>query len=334
MRSIRSLPVLYATLLLVALGSLGLALALGSQRVPLAEVLRVLAGQADGVQADIVLGLRLPRALAALSCGALLALAGALLQTLLRNPLADPYVLGVSSGASVGALTALWLGAALVWVNIGAAAGALLATALVFTLGAQAFRRQADSSRASVQLLLVGVIVAAGFSAVVAFILSITPDSKLRGMIFWLLGDLNGADHYALPLAAAAALLLASLVIARDLNLLLLGDGQAFALGVNVRRVRIAVVVLAALAAGVAITVAGSVGFVGLVVPHALRLALGNDQRMLLPACAIGGGAFLLVADTLARTLVAPMQLPVGVLTAFIGVPCFLWLLLRAGRSA
>lgn len=334
MRSIRSLPVLYATLLLVALGSLGLALALGSQRVPLAEVLRVLAGQADGVQADIVLGLRLPRALAALSCGALLALAGALLQTLLRNPLADPYVLGVSSGASVGALTALWLGAALVWVNIGAAAGALLATALVFTLGAQAFRRQADTSRASVQLLLVGVIVAAGFSAVVAFILSITPDSKLRGMIFWLLGDLNGADHYALPLAAAAALLLASLVIARDLNLLLLGDGQAFALGVNVRRVRIAVVVLAALAAGVAITVAGSVGFVGLVVPHALRLALGNDQRMLLPACAIGGGAFLLVADTLARTLVAPMQLPVGVLTAFIGVPCFLWLLLRAGRSA
>lgn len=334
MRSIRSLPLLYATLLLVALGSLGLALALGSQRVPLADVLRVLAGQAGGVQADIVLGLRLPRALAALSCGALLALAGALLQTLLRNPLADPYVLGVSSGASVGALTALWLGATLVWVNVGAALGALLATALVFTLGAQAFRRQADSSRASVQLLLVGVIVAAGFGAVVAFILSITPDSKLRGMIFWLLGDLNGADHFALPLAASAVLLLAALAIARDLNLLLLGDGQAFSLGVNVRRVRIAVVVLAALAAGVAITVAGSVGFVGLVVPHALRLALGNDQRMLLPACAIGGGAFLLLADTLARTLVAPMQLPVGVLTAFIGVPCFLWLLLRAGRSA
>lgn len=334
MRSIRSLPLLYATLLLVALGSLGLALALGSQRVPLADVLRVLAGQAGGVQADIVLGLRLPRALAALSCGALLALAGALLQTLLRNPLADPYVLGVSSGASVGALTALWLGATLVWVNVGAALGALLATALVFTLGAQAFRRQADSSRASVQLLLVGVIVAAGFGAVVAFILSITPDSKLRGMIFWLLGDLNGADHFALPLAASAVLLLAALAIARDLNLLLLGDGQAFSLGVNVRRVRITVVVLAALAAGVAITVAGSVGFVGLVVPHALRLALGNDQRMLLPACAIGGGAFLLLADTLARTLVAPMQLPVGVLTAFIGVPCFLWLLLRAGRSA
>lgn len=334
MRSIRSLPLLYATLLLVALGSLGLALALGSQRVPLADVLRVLAGQAGGVQADIVLGLRLPRALAALSCGALLALAGALLQTLLRNPLADPYVLGVSSGASVGALIALWLGATLVWVNVGAALGALLATALVFTLGAQAFRRQADSSRASVQLLLVGVIVAAGFGAVVAFILSITPDSKLRGMIFWLLGDLNGADHFALPLAASAVLLLAALAIARDLNLLLLGDGQAFSLGVNVRRVRITVVVLAALAAGVAITVAGSVGFVGLVVPHALRLALGNDQRMLLPACAIGGGAFLLLADTLARTLVAPMQLPVGVLTAFIGVPCFLWLLLRAGRSA
>jgi iron complex transport system permease protein len=185
-----------------------------------------------------------------------------------------------------------------------------------------------------VQLLLVGVIVAAGFSAVVAFILSITPDSRLRGMIFWLLGDLNGADRHALPLAAAAVLLAGALAIARDLNLLLLGDAQAFALGVDVRRLRIVVVVLAALAAGVAITVAGSVGFVGLVVPHALRLLLGNDQRVLLPACAIGGGAFLLLADTLARTLVAPMQLPVGVLTAFIGVPCFLWLLLRAGRSS
>lgn len=333
MRFVHSLPTLYAGLLALALTSLALALALGSQPVPLMQVMAALAGQADGVQADIVLGLRLPRALAALSCGALLALAGALLQTLLRNPLADPYVLGVSSGASVGALIALWVGAAWWWVNAGAAAGALLATALVFALGAQAFRRQADSPRASVQLLLVGVIIASGFGAVVAFILSIAPESRLRGMVFWLLGDLNGADHYGLPLAGAALILLAALALARDLNLLLLGDGPAFALGVDVRRVRMAVIVLAALAAGLAITVAGSVGFVGLVVPHALRLLLGNDQRVLLPACAIGGGAFLLLADTLARTLVAPMQLPVGVLTAFIGVPSFLWLLLRPGRT-
>ena len=140
---------------------------------------------------------------------------------------------------------------------------------------------------------------------------------------------------YAVLVAAVAgSLLLAALVLARDLNLMLLGDGPAYALGVDVRRVRIAIVVLASLAAGLAITVAGSIGFVGLVVPHALRLLLGNDQRLLLPACALGGGAFLVVADTLARTLLAPTQLPVGVLTAFIGVPTFLWLLLRHARRA
>ncbi|PPE66393.1 FecCD family ABC transporter permease [Caldimonas caldifontis] len=333
MRFVRSLPLVYALLLGGVLLSLMLALGLGSQRVGLGEVLSLLWRASDGVSADIVLGLRLPRALSALACGALLALAGALLQTLLRNPLADPYVLGISSGASVGALLALWAGAAWAWVNLGAAAGALVATALVFLLGARAFRRQADSTRASVQLLLVGVIVGAGFGAIVAFILSIAPEAQLRGMIFWLLGDLNGADRWGLPLAGAAVLLALALVLARDLNLMLLGDGPAYALGVNVRRLRLCVVLLASVAAGLAITVAGSIGFVGLVVPHALRLLLGNDQRVLLPACALAGGAFLMLADTLARTVLAPMQLPVGVLTAFIGVPSFLWLLLRNGRA-
>ena len=334
MRHFRSLPAIYAVLLLAVAGSLLLALGLGSQRLPAGEVLGVLLGHTESVQGDIVIGLRLPRALAALSCGALLALAGALLQTLLRNPLADPYVLGISGGASVGALLALWAGAAWWWVSAGASAGALAATALVFLLGAQAFRRHAESTSAGVQLLLVGVIVGAGFGATVAFILSVAPESQLRGMVFWLLGDLNGADQFGLPLAGAAVLLLAAILMARDLNLMLLGDGPAFALGVDVRRVRIAVVGLASLAAGLAITVAGSIGFVGLVVPHALRLVLGNDQRVLLPACALGGGAFLVVADTLARTVLAPTQLPVGVLTAFIGVPTFLWLLLRHARRA
>lgn len=334
MRTARSLPIVYAVLLAAVAGSLLLALGLGSQRLPVGDVLAVLLGRSEGVPGDIVLGLRLPRALAALSCGALLALAGALLQALLRNPLADPYVLGISGGASVGALLALWAGTAWWWVSAGASIGALVATALVFLLGAQAFRRHAESSSASVQLLLVGVIVGAGFGATVAFILSVAPESQLRGMVFWLLGDLNGAEQFGLPLAGAGALLLAALVLARDLNLVLLGDGPAYALGVDVRRVRIAIVVLASLAAGLAITVAGSIGFVGLVVPHALRLLLGNDQRLLLPACALGGGAFLVVADTLARTLLAPTQLPVGVLTAFIGVPTFLWLLLRHARRA
>ena len=317
-------PLALLPLGLAAGASLIVGVALGSQGLTLAQVWAALSGEGEGVLRDIVLTLRLPRALTAFACGALLALSGALLQTLLRNPLAEPYVLGVSGGASSGALLALW-------VSAGASLGAVVATTLVFLLGARAFRRQADSAGASVQLLLVGVIVGAGFSAVVAFILSIAPESQLRGMVFWLLGDLNGADRYGLPLAGVAVLLVVSLWLARDLNLMLLGDAQAWSLGVDVRRVRIVVVVMASLAAGLAITVAGSIGFVGLVVPHALRLLLGNDQRVLLPACALGGGAFLVLADTLARTVVAPAQLPVGVLTAFIGVPAFLWLLLRQG---
>ncbi|TCP10098.1 FecCD family ABC transporter permease [Caldimonas thermodepolymerans] len=325
-------PLLPLALLLAAAGgSVLLALMLGSETLSPRAVADALRGTDTSFTRDIVVALRLPRALAALACGALLALSGALLQALLRNPLAEPYVLGVSSGASVGALTALWLGASAGGTSAGASAGALGATALVFLLGARAFRRHADSASASVQLLLVGVIVAAGFSAVVAFILSIAPEGQLRGMVFWLLGDLNGVERYGVALTGAVALLAAALLLARDLNLMLLGDGPAEALGVPVQRLRIAVVVLASVAAGLAISVAGSIGFVGLVVPHALRLALGNDQRVLLPACALGGGAFLVLADTLARTLAAPMQLPVGVLTAFIGVPAFLWLLLRQG---
>lgn len=329
-----SSPLILLPLALAAGASLLLAVGLGSQGVAPAQVVAALLGHGDGVNLDIVLTLRLPRALCALACGALLALSGALLQVLLRNPLAEPYVLGVSGGASAGALLALWAGAGWWWVSTGASAGALAATTLVFLLGARAFRRQADNGSAGVQLLLVGVIVGAGFSALIAFILSIAPESQLRGMVFWLLGDLNGADRYGLPLAGAAVLLAATLLLARDLNLMLLGDAPAQALGVDVRRLRAMVVVLASLAAGLAITVAGSIGFVGLVVPHALRLLLGNDQRVLLPACALGGGAFLVLADTLARTVAAPMQLPVGVLTAFIGVPAFLWLLLRNGGRA
>ncbi|WKB53137.1 FecCD family ABC transporter permease [Eleftheria terrae] len=324
-------PLVFLMLGLAAGASLLLAVAVGSQALSPGAVLAALAGQAQGIDGDIVLQLRLPRALCALACGALLSLSGALLQALLRNPLADPYVLGVSSGAAVGALTALWAGLGWWLVSAGASAGALVATGAVFLLGARAFRRQADSTEAGVHLLLVGVILSAGFAAIVSFILSVAPEQQLRSMVFWLLGDLNGADRYGLPLAGAALLLGLALLVARDLNLMLLGDAQAASLGVEVRRVRALVVVLASLAAGLAITVAGSIGFVGMVVPHALRLWLGNDQRLLLPACALGGGGFLVLADTLARSVVAPMQLPVGVLTALIGVPAFLWLLLHRG---
>lgn len=314
-----------------ALAALTLALALGSQALAPAAVWDALWAGAGSTQGDIVLALRLPRALAAFGCGALLALAGAILQALLRNPLAEPYVLGLSGGASVGALFALFAGLGTVWVGVGASAGALAATVLVFVLGARAFRRHADTGSASLQLLLVGVVLGAGFGAVVSFILSIAPDRELRSMVFWMLGDLSGADHYGLALAGAALALAGALRLAPDLNLMLLGDAQAYTLGVDVRRARWQAVVLASLAAGVAITVGGSIGFVGLVVPHALRLVLGHDQRLLLPAVALAGGSFLVLADTLARTLFAPLQLPVGVVTAFVGVPTFLALLIRHG---
>ena len=314
-------------LALLGLASLVVALAAGSLPVSAADIGRALLGDTTVVAAEVVRELRLPRALAAFACGGLLALAGALMQVLLRNPLADPYVLGISGGASVGALSAMLFGLPLLLVNGGAFAGALAATLLVFGLA------RGDGSWTQTRLLLTGVIVAAGCGAAVALILSVAPENKLRGMLFWLMGDLS---HAASPWPALLMLLLgllAALPFSRDLNLLARGDLTARSLGVPVARLRGGVYVLAALATAAAVTTTGSVGFVGLIVPHLVRLAIGNDQRVLLPAAALAGGALLTLADTLARTVVAPQQLPVGVLTALIGVPVFLYLLTRSPRG-
>jgi len=315
-------------LALVGLASLVVALAAGSLPVSAADVGRALLGDTSGMAAEVVRALRLPRALAAFACGGLLALAGALMQVLLRNPLADPYVLGISGGASVGALTAMLLGLPLLLVNGGAFAGALAATLLVFGLA------RGDGSWTQTRLLLTGVIVAAGCGAAVALILSIAPENQLRGMLFWLMGDLSHAASPWPALAMLALGLLAALPFSRDLNLLARGDLTARALGVPVARLRGGVYVLAALATAAAVTTTGSVGFVGLIVPHLVRLSVGNDQRVLLPAAALAGGALLTLADTLARTVVAPQQLPVGVLTALIGVPVFLFLLTRSPKTS
>jgi iron complex transport system permease protein len=315
-------------LALIGLASLVVALAAGSLPVSAADVGRALLGDTSDVAAEVVRELRLPRAMAAFACGGLLALAGALMQVLLRNPLADPYVLGISGGASVGALGAMLFGLPLLLVNGGAFAGALAATLLVFGLA------RGDGSWTQTRLLLTGVIVAAGCGAAVALILSIAPENKLRGMLFWLMGDLSHAASPWPALAMLALGLLAALPFSRDLNLLARGDLTARALGVPVARLRGGVYVLAALATAAAVTTTGSVGFVGLIVPHLVRLSVGNDQRVLLPAAALAGGALLTLADTLARTIVAPQQLPVGVLTALIGVPVFLYLLTRSPRGS
>ena len=314
---------LIPALAVAALASLFAALVTGSVAVSPGEALAALAGAGEGTGARVVAELRLPRALAGFVVGGLLALAGALMQVLLRNPLAEPYVLGVSGGAAVGALASLLLGLGALWMSLNAFAGALATMLLVFAVA------HGRGGWTPTRLLLTGVVVAAGWGAVISFLLAVSPDRNLRGMLYWLMGDLA---HARMPLTSAVALALglgAAIALARPLNLLARGDLQARALGVDVGPLRIGVYVLASLLTAAAVTVGGSIGFVGLIVPHAVRLVAGADHRALLPASVLAGGTLLVLADTLARLLIAPQQLPVGVLTAMIGVPVFLWLLHR-----
>ncbi|WP_020204319.1 MULTISPECIES: FecCD family ABC transporter permease [Cupriavidus] len=315
-----------------------LSLAVGSVPLSAAQVWHALAGggadTADTASA-IVRELRLPRAAAAFACGGLLALTGALMQVLLRNPLAEPYVLGVSGGAATGALGAMLMMWPLWTVQAGAAGGALFSMLLVATLARRDLLHpqvQGGHHEAGSRLLLTGVILAAGWGALITLILSVAPEARLRGMLFWLTGDLGGTASYGLALGALALAVLLAMPLARALNAMLMGETVAQALGVRVGAVRMSVFVLASVAIAVAITSAGSIGFVGLVVPHLVRLAWGNDQRLLLPASALLGGALLMAADLVARTVIAPAQLPVGVITALLGVPTFLFLLLRRPR--
>ncbi len=316
-----------ALLIVLALGGLALAalvgaLAAGTVPVGVEALLAALAG-GEGPAATIVLELRLPRALVGFACGGLLALSGSLMQSLLRNPLADPYVLGVSGGAGVGALIALLLGLSTLGVSGLAFAGALAAMLAVFALA------HGDGSWTQTRLLLTGVIVAAGCGAVITLLLALAPEGQLRGMLFWLMGDLAQAGDWRGPIGILAVCLAVAMPLARELNLLGRGLLQAEALGVAVGRLRVLIYFLASLATATAVTAAGAIGFVGLLVPHLVRLAVGGDLRLLLPAATLAGGSLLVLADTLARTLLAPQQLPVGVLTALIGVPTFLAVLAR-----
>ncbi len=319
--------------LVFTLGGLGLlsllaviwSLGQGSLILGPAEVWNALG--TDSLENRLISELRLPRALSAFAVGGLLALSGALMQNLLRNPLGDPYVLGVSGGAAVGALGAMLLGLGTLWLNISAFAGALISMLLVFALA------HGQGGWTTTRLLLTGVIVAAGWAAVIRLILAISPDTDLRGMIFWLMGDFSHANSPAFAITALILGLVLCLPIARNLNVLARGELNAQALGVNVRGLRWASYFIASLMTAVAVTQAGSIGFVGLVVPHLVRLIIGNDQRILLPASVLLGGTLLLCADTVARTIISPQQLPVGVITALIGVPLFLYLLNKGRHS-
>ncbi len=311
-------------LFVLALASIALAVALGNTPIDWPRLFE----PGSELARTIIVEVRLPRAVGAFACGGLLALAGALMQVLLKNPLADPYVLGISGGAAVGALLALLLGATSVLVGSAAFAGAFGATLLVFALA------HGEGSWAQTRLLLTGVVVAAGAGAVVALLLSLAPDQLLRGMVFWLMGDASQIENPWPALGLLGGGLLVAMPVARDLNALARGDLVAQALGVRVGRARLLVYFLAAILTAGAVTTAGSIGFVGMLVPHLMRLRLGNDQRLLLPATALAGGALLTLADTLARTIAAPRSLPVGALTALLGVPLFLAVLSRHPRGS
>lgn len=303
--------------------------AVGPADLGIDRVHRVLAGGGDPTARSIVLQIRLPRVVLAALVGAALALAGAVLQALLRNPLAEPYVLGVSGGAAVGAVGAVVFGAVALgpWVlPLCAFAGALLAIGLVLRIASGG--GFAVDTRV---LLLAGVVVGAFFNAVILLLLTMGDAETFRSAVFWMMGSLSGADWgstglLALFLVPGGAVLLA---LARPLNLLAVGEETALYLGTRVEWVKRAVYLVSSLLVAAAVAVSGAIGFVGLIVPHAVRLAWGSDHRFLLPASVLAGGAFLALVDTAARIVVQPAELPVGVVTALVGVPLFVVLLVR-----
>ena len=275
----------------------------------------------------IMVDIRLPRILLGIVVGAALSVAGAGFQALLRNPLADPYVLGVSSGAALGAILALLVAPALpLMTPLAAFLGAAATIATVYFLG----RRQGQLD--SGMLLLAGIVTASFLSATIMFLMTTLASRDLRGIAFWLMGDLSISLPHGLLwilmggfFAAAGAIL----TTASDLNVLLAGEREAMHLGVDVTRVKLVVYVSASVLTGLAVSVSGAIGYVGLLVPHVMRLLFGSDHRILLPTAAFGGAIAVVIADTLARTVVAPSELPVGAMTALVGAPLFIYLLRR-----
>lgn len=318
---------LFPALAIIALTAGLAALASGSADLGVADVWHSLSGDAQAGARDVILELRLPRALTAFGVGGLLAVAGVLMQVLLRNPLAEPYILGSSGGAAVAALLAMIFGLGATVVDLSAFAGAMFATMLVFSIA------QGSGNWTPTRLLLTGVVLAAGFSAATTLLLALSPDQNLRGMLFWLVGDLSFSYSPAQSLWLLAAITAAGLVSARDLNVLARGDLQAAILGLPVAGFRMIIFAITALATAISVTTVGVIGFIGLVVPHLVRLVAGSDHRIVLPASALAGGSLLVLADTLSRTVLAPRQLPVGALTATIGVPLFLILMSRSRRT-
>lgn len=313
-----------AAVLLTAALVLALSLICGSSHTNPLAVLHVLTGGGDPVTRAVVLELRLPRLLNAVGVGSLLALTGVALQALFRNPLADPYILGVSGGAAFGAICAMAAGLAALAVQGAAAAGALFTLVLVWALA-----RRAGATR----VLLTGVAVASVCGALVTLVLTSADESRVRSMVFWLAGDLSWDSHPALALSLATLAVTAAMLLARPLNVLAAGDLRARSVGLDVPVWRGLVYGIAAVLTAIAVVSAGTIGFVGLITPHFARLLFRtHDHRIIAPASAALGATLLALADLVARTVAAPRQLPVGAIMAVAGTPLFL-LLLRQARA-
>jgi iron complex transport system permease protein len=325
-----------AALLAVLFAMVILAMKVGAYRISFADLAislgRMMIGHGSRIPSDyqVAFGYRLPRIELAILVGAALSVAGAGFQALLRNPLADPYVLGVSSGGALGAIVALiLLPHFLLATPLAAFVGAILTITAVYFLGRR--KGQLDSTT----LLLAGIISASFLSAMIIFLMTNTMGSNLRGMPFWLMGDLSTPLPDAMRWVLFAGLILgvgAIYTTGADLNLITTGEREAMHLGVEVTRVKLVVYISASLLTGLAVSMSGAIGYVGLLVPHVMRMLFGPDYRLLIPASAIGGAIALLAADTLARTVMAPTELPVGAVTAMAGAPLFIYLMRRRLR--
>jgi len=314
---------LILSLILLSALSLALSSAVGSVTMSPAQWLAAIQDP-NSALGEVIWRLRLPRAGAAWLVGAMLALSGCLMQVLLRNPLADPYILGVSGGAAFATLLGMTIGVASGFLPILTLGGALVAIVLVFSLA------RGEGPWSGTRLLLTGVVTASGWAALISLLLALGPDNSLRGMLFWLLGDLAHTRPGVLSTSVLLVVLGIVLALARSLNVLAMGATTARLLGENTPRLLWLIYLLASVLTATAVSMAGSIGFVGLIVPHLVRMLVGSDHRILVPAAVLFGGCFLVISDTLARTALAPRQLPVGVVTAVLGVPLFLLLLNRA----
>lgn len=313
----------------VAAAAFLLSLSTGAARLPLGAVLAALTGGADATTRTIVLELRVPRALLAVVAGGGLGVAGTVLQALLRNPLAEPYVLGVSTGAAVGAVALIATGVAATspaLVPAAALAGAVITIAVVLRIALSV-----GGGLDTRVLLLAGVVVGAFLNAIILLLLTYADLESFRSAVFWMMGSLAGAGWGSTLVVGAYVVPSCALLVglARPLNLIALGEETAFHLGARVEPLKRGAYLVASLLVAASVAFCGVIGFVGLIVPHALRMLWGSDHRLLLPGSFLAGGAFLLLADTAARTLAAPAELPVGVITALVGVPLFVALLVR-----